>query len=70
MTVDTDNTSSTYTMDIASGFHLVGGANDANNAAISGAGIYLGETITGTEFGYTITNMVMEYQETSLWKAK
>ena len=50
------------------GFALVGGANDANNNPLSAAGIYLGLTVSGTFSGVTMTNLVVEYQEGTLWK--
>ena len=69
MTVDTEAAlGPSRTMDIPTGFALVGGSNDANNAAINAAGAYLGLTITGTLAGETMTNLIIEYQESSLWK--
>ena len=68
MLVEADATANSYTMEVPTGFSLVGGSNDENNAAIGAAGIYLGLTLTGTLAGYTITNLIVEYQETSLWK--
>jgi hypothetical protein len=69
MTVDTESgLGPSRTMDIATGVSLVGGSNDANNAAISNAGIFLGLTITGTLAGFTMTNLIIESQETALWK--
>lgn len=68
MSIDADKTSNPYTMNVPTGFALVGGSNDANNAPISNSGIYIGETLTGTAAGLTITTLLLEYQETSLWK--
>jgi hypothetical protein len=68
MSVDADLTSTNYNMAIASTSNVAGGSNDASNNPISGSGIYLGETITGTFAGFTITNLILEYQETALWK--
>jgi hypothetical protein len=59
MSVDTE---------VASGAAHVGGANDANNLPINTAGIYLGLTITGALPNFTMANLLIEYQETSLWK--
>ena len=69
MTVDTEAALGTaLTMDASAGFSVVGGANDANGNPISASGMYLGLTITGTLAGFTMTNQIIEYQETSLWK--
>jgi hypothetical protein len=71
MTVDTEAAlGANRTMNIPTGFALVGGSNDANNLPINAAGAYLGITITGTLAGETMTNMICEYQESSLWKGK
>lgn len=72
MTVDTEVVTSgtAHVMDVPNGFAVVGGANDANNLPVNAAGIYLGLTITGTLAEYTITNLLIEYQEGSLWKGK
>lgn len=56
-------------MDVIGYFRVIGGANDANNEPISNAGIYLGITLTGTLAGFIDTNMIVEYQETALWKS-
>jgi hypothetical protein len=69
MTVDTEAAlGPALTMDIAPGFHLTGGMNDANNNPINRAGVYLGITVTGTLTNFTMTNLIAEYQEASLWK--
>ena len=69
MTIDTDALNgSSNTMTLGSGFQVIGGANDAINAPISGSGIFVGITITGTLDGFTMTNQILEYQETDLWK--
>ena len=68
MSIDADSASKVYTMDLPAGFALVGGSNDANNLPISNSGVYIGETLTGTAAGLTITTLLLEYQETSLWK--
>lgn len=68
MTVDADLTSTNYNMAIANTSNVAGGSNDASNNPIAGSGIYLGETITGTFAGFTITNLILEFQDTALWK--
>ena len=69
MTIDTSALNgSSNMMAVASGFHVTGGSNDANSNPIAGGGIYLGMTITGTLAGLTMTNMLIEYQENTLWK--
>jgi hypothetical protein len=69
MSVDTEAAlGSALTMDIDTGFSVIGGANDAANNPIQASGIYLGLTISGTLAGFTLTNAIAEYQETSLWK--
>lgn len=69
MTADTEAANgSALTMNVATGFSVIGGANDANNNPINAAGVYLGLTITGTLKAYTMTNAIVEYQETALWK--
>jgi hypothetical protein len=69
MTVDTEAAlGPNRTMSVPTGFALVGGSNDANNLPINAAGAYLGITITGTLAGETMTNIICEYQEASLWK--
>jgi hypothetical protein len=68
VTVDTEQNSRTYTWAVPNGFNLVGGSNDASNDPVSSSGIYLGLTITGTLAGYTMTNMLIEFQDSSLWK--
>jgi hypothetical protein len=69
MTVDTEAAlGAALTMDASEGFSVVGGSNDANGEAISASGIYLGLTITGSLDEFTMTNLIIEYQETSLWK--
>jgi hypothetical protein len=72
MTVDTEVVTSgtAHVMDVPNGFAVIGGANDANNLPINTAGIYLGLTITGALSDFTMTNLLLEYQETSLWKGK
>jgi hypothetical protein len=47
---------------------LVGGANDAANNPMTQAGVYLGATLVGTFNNFTLQNVIIEYQETSLWK--
>ena len=47
---------------------LVGGANDANNNPLTAAGVYLGATLTGTVNNFVLQNVILEYQETALWK--
>ena len=69
MTVDTEaSLGAVLTMDADEGFSVVGGSNDANSEPIGASGIYLGLTITGTLADFTMTNLIIEYQETSLWK--
>ena len=69
MTVDTEGGQGTaLTMDVETGVSLVGGSIDANSTPIGASGIFLGVTITGTLAGFTLTNLIEEYQETSLWK--
>jgi hypothetical protein len=69
MTVDTETgLGPNRTMDITTGVSLVGGSNDANDEPIANSGIYLGLTITGTLAGFTMTNMIIEEQESSVWK--
>jgi hypothetical protein len=69
MSIDTENGSQNYTMSLPSGFQSIGGAVDANGAKIGGSGKYLGMTITGTlPAGFTLTNMLLEYQEEALWR--
>jgi hypothetical protein len=69
MTIDTEAGNGTVSpMAVTAGFAVTGGSNDANNDQITGSGIYLGMTLTGTFAGFTATNLLMEYQETSLWK--
>jgi hypothetical protein len=69
MTVDTETgLGPNRTMDITTGVSLVGGSNDANDEPIANSGIYLGLTITGTLAGFTMTNMIIEEQESAVWK--
>jgi hypothetical protein len=69
MTVDTEGGQGTaLTMDVETGVSLVGGSIDANSTPIGVSGIFLGLTISGTLAGFTLTNMAIEEQETSLWK--
>jgi hypothetical protein len=68
MELDADGATKTYTMNVPVGFTVIGGSNDENDSPIGISGIYLGETLTGTLAGLTLTNMLIEYQETSLWK--
>jgi hypothetical protein len=68
MSVDTENASNNYNLAITAGFHVTGGSNDASNNAIGGSGVYLGLTVSGTFAGMTMTNLLCEYQEKSLWK--
>ena len=69
MTVDTEAALGTaLTMDVDVGFSVVGGSNDANSDPIGASGIYLGLTITGTLAEFTMTNLIIEFQDTSLWK--
>jgi hypothetical protein len=69
MTVDTEaGLGLPLTMDIETGVSLVGGSNDANNDPVGASGVYLGLTITGTLAAFTMTNLILETQETSLWK--
>lgn len=69
MTVDTEAAQgSALSMDVDNGFAVIGGANDLNNNPIQASGIYLGLTITGTLAGLTMTNGIIEFQDTSLWK--
>ena len=71
MTVDTETSlGPNRTMNVPTGFALVGGSNDAGNMPINAAGAYLGLTVTGTLAGETMTNLIVEYQEASLWKGK
>lgn len=60
MTVDTENGSLNYTKALSVGFQ-------AGGWSVDGAGKYLGMTITGTLAGFTLTDMAIEFQETSLW---
>jgi hypothetical protein len=74
MTVDTEVANGPqHVIDVKTGFQVFGGSNDANNEPIGAAGIYLGVTLIGLAAGFTptaftATNMLVEYQETSLWK--
>jgi hypothetical protein len=68
MSLDTESTSNMYAIDVARGYSLVGGSNDANSEAMGASGVYLGTTITGTLADFTMTNIIIEYQETGLWK--
>ena len=69
MTVDTEAALGTaLTMDVDVGFSVVGGSNDANSDPIGASGIYLGLTSTGTLAEFTMTNLIIEFQDTSLWK--
>lgn len=68
MSADADNTSNEYTVNIPAGFSLIGLTNDANNLPIGNSGVYIGETLTGTQAGLTITALAIEYQEVSLWR--
>jgi hypothetical protein len=69
MTVDTEaGSSANYELNVTAGFAVTGGMNDANNSPIGAAGVYLGITLTGNFQGFTATNMLIEYQETGLWK--
>ena len=73
MFVDTEVTplgAVSHTMPVPNGFAVGGGANDFNNLPINAAGVYLGLTFTGSQAGFTMTNMIIEYQEGSLWKGK
>jgi hypothetical protein len=68
VTVDTEAGLGTeLTLDANAGVSLVGGAS-AGGTPVSAAGIYLGITITGTLAGMVMTNMIIEAQDTSLWK--
>jgi hypothetical protein len=69
MTVDTENsTSAGYLMVAAPGFGVIGGANDSTNQPIANSGIYLGLTVAATLAEFTMSNLIIEHQETSLWK--
>jgi hypothetical protein len=69
MSLDTEAANGTaLTMDLIDGFTVIGGANDANSNPINASGIYLGITLTGTLDQFTVTNLICEYQENSLWK--
>jgi hypothetical protein len=59
---DTENGAVTKTYALVAGFQLPGGASGAE-----GSGRYLGATLTGTMAGFTLTNVALEEQETSLW---
>ena len=66
--MDGDTTTSSNTLGVTGTSLLTGGSNDANNAPITIAGVYLGMTITGTMANFVLQNCICEYQETSLWK--
>jgi hypothetical protein len=68
MTIDADTASMANSWNVSAASLLVGGANDANNTPVGGAGIYLGTTISGTLANFILQNMIIEYQETALWK--
>jgi hypothetical protein len=71
MTVDSDTgNGASLIMNIPNGTGLSGGANDNSNPQlpISNAGVYLGMTFSGTAFGLTFINGIIEYQESQLWK--
>ncbi len=60
MAMDTENGTQTYTFNLVAGFQTP-------FKSVEGSGHYLGQTITGTLAGLTMTNMAAEYQEGPLW---
>ena len=68
ISLDTESGSNNYELNVAKGFSMVGGSNDANAEPLGGSGAYLGLTITGDFAGFTMDNLIIEYQETALWK--
>jgi hypothetical protein len=68
MLLEADNVALSRVFGVTATSLLVGGANDANNNPVTIAGVYLGATITGTLANFVLQNVLLEYQETSLWK--
>jgi hypothetical protein len=60
MEMDTENGSQSYSVNVTAGFQSVAQTAD-------GAGKYLGQTLTGTLAGFTITLSAIEFQEGPLW---
>jgi hypothetical protein len=66
--IDADSVTHANAFGVTATSLLTGGANDASNTPIAGAGVYLGATITGTMANLVMQNVIIEYQETALWK--
>lgn len=63
--VETESSSSSTARTVASGFHLLGYAD-----GVDLSGVYLGETLTGTLKGLTLTLGAIEFQDGPLWPQK
>jgi hypothetical protein len=63
--VETEQSSRSNTRSIKSGFHVLGYAD-----GVDLSGIFLGQTLTGTMKGLTLTLAAVEYQENALWPQK
>jgi hypothetical protein len=63
--VETEQSSRSSTRSIKSGFHVLGYAD-----GVDLSGIFLGQTLTGTLKGLTLTLAAVEYQENALWPQK
>lgn len=66
--LDADTTTQTLTFAVTAASLLVGGTNDSANTPANVSGVNLGVTITGTLANFVLTNMILEFQETTLWK--
>jgi hypothetical protein len=66
--MDGDTATRSNTLGVTGTSLLTGGSNDASNTPITTAGIYLGATLTGMMANLVMQNVILEYQETSLWK--
>jgi hypothetical protein len=66
--IDADSATHANAFGVSANSLLIGGANDASNTPVAGAGVYLGATLTGTLANLVIQNVIIEYQETALWK--
>ena len=61
--LDTPINTVPITVPVVVGFHTPGGAE-----GVGGSSKYLGMTVSGTLAGFTMTDMLEEYQEEALWR--
>jgi hypothetical protein len=61
--LDTPINTVAITVPVVVGFHTPGGAE-----GVGGSSKYLGMTVAGTLAGFTMTDMLEEYQEEALWR--